>query len=214
VTTAGQLRNRQTAMCASPRSASASTNEIRTLTISVLGCVRLMLSIPRPATAMPPRGLRRGGLELSVQGRGSLNDSGTSPESSRTPLVRAAPRHPHDNRPPRPPDASPRCACRRGCRGCRNEDWTIGGTLEPTVTTDNAHPEGDGGDPAKARPYSAIARASDQALRGDGNDRAVRNVAIRGKTHTALLAYRLDNSYLSGNSTLNDRNRTTGQGRL
>jgi len=98
--------------------------------------------------------------------------------------------------------------------GCHNEDWTIDGTLEPAMTTDHVYPEGNGGDPARARPRSAIARAADQALRGDGNNDAVRIATIHGKTHTALLASRLDNSYLSGNSTLNDRNRTSGQGRL
>ena len=98
--------------------------------------------------------------------------------------------------------------------GCHNEDWTIDATLEPAMTTDHVYPEKNGGDPARARPRSAIARASDQALRGDGNDHVVRIAAIRGKTHTVPLAIRLDHSYLSGYSTLNHRNRPSGQGRL
>jgi len=82
------------------------------------------------------------------------------------------------------------------------------------MTTDHAHREGNGGDRAKVRSRSAIARAADQALRGDENDHAVRIAETRDKTHTALLAVRLDTSYQSGNSTLNYRNRTAGQDRL
>ena len=97
---------------------------------------------------------------------------------------------------------------------CRDEDWRTGGTLEPAVTTDHAYLEGNRRDLAMARPRSAIAQGSDQALRGDGNDRAVRIVAIRARTHTAFVASRLNKPYLNGNSALNDRNCTSGKGRL
>jgi len=82
------------------------------------------------------------------------------------------------------------------------------------MTTDHVYPEANRDDPARARPRSAIARAADQVLRGDGNDHAVRIAENRDKTRTALLAIRLDTSYRSGNSTLNYRNRTSGQDRL